>query len=546
MTQSRLDVEQDAQSADLPEINSLVLVRADGSDVVGTVTGYEMKDGKPIFEYLGSHRLSDGRFSQPSPRWAWPEQVIQPQPNQPKFRDPQKVYGTGSDDTFWNSQVIREGERFDVRVWDANGDRRADREGSVADMALAVSLAEIAVSRFSGRVVPVVSAIEALASRCKATDAAQIAGRFTELVGMSPERFAAEVEGTHSQKLVEKLAARFSGPVGVLMLGELIGWADSFSDQANAVKLAERTEPATTMAEYRALLERWRAADGTAKSSDVTDAIRAAAITEVEAVAEALRMSPFGLDAEGRFAERNLERENNRGAIGIHDWVIGEKCEEGFAVFVDDRQLSYRSDPEKARKYALGIIDRLIADGDYRLNDKPAGWLPPHLPGCDSEGKMLSSSIVPYAAGSAIVAARQLQLDTKCTEPVWDRAQADVFLQSINGSLAKMGVSAQIVGSVAIAGRSWKDLDVLLIPNPGTVMTTSMALQAIEDHLMQEISDCKNTNPVDTSWPEEAWFASLYLRDGRLVEFYLPERFFPNVESLADLPSGGDYPRPRM
>lgn len=152
----------------------------------------------------------------------------------------------------------------------------------------------------------------------------------------------------------------------------------------------------------------------------------------------------------------------------------------------------------------------------------------------------------PYATGIAIVAARNLSLDPKCTEPVWDRAQADVFLQSINGSLAKMGVSAQIVGSVAIAGRSWKDLDVLLIPNPGTVMTTSMALQAIEDHLMQEISDCKNTNPVDTSWPEEAWFASLYLRDGRLVEFYLPERFFPNVESLADLPSRGDYPRPRM
>ncbi len=157
--------------------------------------------------------------------------------NVSNHRDPNKTYETGSDDTFWNSQVIREGERFNVRVFDADGDRRADREGSVGDEALAIALADIAVSRSSGRVVPAVSAIEALALRCLAKDAAQSAGRFTELVGMSPDRFAAEVEGGHSRKLVEKLAARFSGPAGVSMLDDLKVLADSFSDQANAGKL---------------------------------------------------------------------------------------------------------------------------------------------------------------------------------------------------------------------------------------------------------------------------------------------------------------------
>ncbi len=58
-----------------------------------------------------------------------------------------KVYETGSDDTFWNSQVIREGERFSVHVYDADGDRRAEREASFSDQALAISFADSSVSR---------------------------------------------------------------------------------------------------------------------------------------------------------------------------------------------------------------------------------------------------------------------------------------------------------------------------------------------------------------------------------------------------------------
>lgn len=74
------------------------------------------------------------------------------------------------------------------------------------------------------------------------------------------------------------------------------------------------------------------------------------------------------------------DRDDLNGAVGEHDWAIGIKCEDGYAVFVDDRQLSYRPTQPAAKAYALEIIARLQADGDYRLNDKPQGFLPPGLP----------------------------------------------------------------------------------------------------------------------------------------------------------------------
>lgn len=95
---------------------------------------------------------------------------------------------------------------------------------------------------------------------------------------------------------------------------------------------------------------------------------------------------------------------SNKGSIGKHDWAVEDKGEEGFAVFVDDRQLSYRSDSEKARSYALEIIDRLVADGDYRLNDKPAGWLPPHISGGDSDWKMNTKQALSHAAVGSLLA----------------------------------------------------------------------------------------------------------------------------------------------
>lgn len=75
------------------------------------------------------------------------------------------------------------------------------------------------------------------------------------------------------------------------------------------------------------------------------------------------------------------------GSIGKHDWAIGLPSEDGHAVFVDDRQLSYRLSPEAAVTLACDIIRRIIADGDYRLNDRPAGFIPPKIgiPGIEGD-----------------------------------------------------------------------------------------------------------------------------------------------------------------
>lgn len=79
----------------------------------------------------------------------------------------------------------------------------------------------------------------------------------------------------------------------------------------------------------------------------------------------------------------NAESEVKAGVnyqVGKHDWCVGNQTEEGFLVFVDDRPVSYRPTLESARTLALEIIARCAADGDYRLNDKPAGFNPPALP----------------------------------------------------------------------------------------------------------------------------------------------------------------------
>ena len=75
-----------------------------------------------------------------------------------------------------------------------------------------------------------------------------------------------------------------------------------------------------------------------------------------------------------------LQEVPHHGNVGRHDWAIGAPCEDCYPVFVDDRQLSYRRTEKAAMAYALEIIARLQADGDYRLNEKPAGFLPPPLP----------------------------------------------------------------------------------------------------------------------------------------------------------------------
>ncbi|AQH05744.1 hypothetical protein A9R05_42775 (plasmid) [Burkholderia sp. KK1] len=68
-----------------------------------------------------------------------------------------------------------------------------------------------------------------------------------------------------------------------------------------------------------------------------------------------------------------------KGSLGKHDWAIGDRCGDGYLVFVDDRPLSYRNTLEEAIGLSFHIIARLKAAGDYRLNDKPAGFSPPEF-----------------------------------------------------------------------------------------------------------------------------------------------------------------------
>lgn len=67
------------------------------------------------------------------------------------------------------------------------------------------------------------------------------------------------------------------------------------------------------------------------------------------------------------------------GSIGKHDWCVSAATGDGYLVHVDDRPVGYRASPRLAICYAFLLIARLQADGDYRLNDKPAGFSPPPL-----------------------------------------------------------------------------------------------------------------------------------------------------------------------
>lgn len=88
-------------------------------------------------------------------------------------------------------------------------------------------------------------------------------------------------------------------------------------------------------------------------------------------------------DKEGELFDASEEGASSvaadHGEFKGHDWTIGAECGDGFPVFVDDVQLSYRKTRETAKQLAFAVIERIVADGDYRLYDKPAGFMPPVL-----------------------------------------------------------------------------------------------------------------------------------------------------------------------
>ena len=73
----RWDVREDIEDMRVlgTDVGKRISVRVGDDDIPGTVISHDEKDGKPIVDYMGAHRLEDGSFSQPSQRWAWMNQI---------------------------------------------------------------------------------------------------------------------------------------------------------------------------------------------------------------------------------------------------------------------------------------------------------------------------------------------------------------------------------------------------------------------------------------------------------------------------------------
>lgn len=119
--------------------------------------------------------------------------------------------------------------------------------------------------------------------------------------------------------------------------------------------------------------------------------------------------------------------------------------------------------------------------------------------------------------------------DEKSHRFMWIKETATVYLASLAPTFAAMKMTATIVGSVASQGNSEKDLDVVLQPLPGFTMTTECGLVAIYTHIAPLMIEGEIPEPLNTDEPEHSWLVNFGTRDGRTVEFYLPERYFQNV-----------------
>lgn len=109
--------------------------------------------------------------------------------------------------------------------------------------------------------------------------------------------------------------------------------------------------------------------------------------------------------------------------------------------------------------------------------------------------------------------------------PAWTLADAESFLTQIADDLANLGVTAQVVGSVARQGFSNNDLDLLLTPLQP--MSMEAIIGAVEAQLLPKISTDKRVNPLESAHLDNEWFLNIALKDGRIVELYLPEMAFP-------------------
>jgi hypothetical protein len=114
-------------------------------------------------------------------------------------------------------------------------------------------------------------------------------------------------------------------------------------------------------------------------------------------------------------------------------------------------------------------------------------------------------------------------------ELMWTLSSAQTFLLEVHDMFDALGLRLSIVGSVAVIGKSAKDLDVLVEPLAGVHVTLEDALTRVcEEFLLEYTVDTIQTlNPLPTREPEDQIFVNLGLRDGRTIELFFPERLFP-------------------
>jgi hypothetical protein len=69
-------------------------------------------------------------------------------------------------------------------------------------------------------------------------------------------------------------------------------------------------------------------------------------------------------------------RDDLNGVVGTHAWSIGIDSDAGYPVIVDDCHVAYCPTQAIAKACALEVINRIHADSDCRLVDRPAGGRP--------------------------------------------------------------------------------------------------------------------------------------------------------------------------
>ena len=142
---------------------------------------------------------------------------------------------------------------------------------------------------------------------------------------------------------------------------------------------------------------------------------------------------------------------SEKGEIGKHDYNVSLSGEDGYAVHVDDRQLSYRKTLEEGVAYAKNIIARLQADGDYRLSDKPSGFLPPEI---------IPSAPQVEAATADMKAAREFLNSVVAGDK--DKSDLMALLDEIEASanaIIEAGKGEEFDALIGQAAERWAELD---------------------------------------------------------------------------------------